>query len=347
VYLLLMTAQSLWIYGRKFRTYIFKTPAANWVRSKADQALADAHVHIDAVISVAAISRNFHGKRRGNVRYAILTDHVNLLSKRSPDFGCDIPERGVADAWNRVEAATLRAQDYNFVLGHFVKESMVRDYGVDPAKVVVVGAGPNLDVDAERDRISKDYSQKNVLFVGLDAHRKGLPVLLRAFARVVDRFPKAKLHVAGVDGADGDGIAYHGIVTGEALKKLFYDAQLFVLPSLREPFGIVLLEAMWAKTACIGTKVGAMPEIITEGETGYLVEPGDSDELAEKLIDLLGDPQRLRAMAENGYRAAKERFGWDRAASIISSCLLEDAPVELVASSVDALLVDPLHAEAR
>ncbi len=343
-----MTAQALWIYGRKFRTYISNTPAANWVRSKADQALADRHEHIDAVLSLAAISLNFHGKRRRNVRYAILTDHVNLLSKRSPDFGYDAPERGVADVWNRIEGAVLRAQDFNFVMGRFVKESMVRDYGVDSARVAVVGAGPNLNVDAERDGIAKDYSQKNVLFVGLDAHRKGLPVLLRAFARVIDRFPEAKLHVAGVDGASGNGIVYHGTVTGEPLKELFYGAQVFVLPSFREPFGIVLLEAMWAKTACIGTKVGAMSEIITEGETGYLVEPGNPDMLAERLIALLGHPERIQRMAENGYRAAKERFSWDRAATIISRCLLEGAPIELIERGADApRLIDSTHAETQ
>jgi glycosyltransferase involved in cell wall biosynthesis len=205
---------------------------------------------------------------------------------------------------------------------------MVRDYGVDPDKVAVVGAGANLDVDAERDGIDKDFSQQNILFVGLEPERKGLPILEQAFARVRERFPNARLHVAGVSGAGSPGVVYHGVVRGEPLKKLFYDAQVFALPSYREPFGIVFLEAMRAKTACIGTNLAAMPEIIEDGKTGCIVEPGNADMLAAKLIDLFDDPQRLKAMAENGYRAAQQRFGWDRAASIVTGCLLEGAPVE-------------------
>jgi len=325
LYLLLMVANALLLYGTGFRRYIQRTPIANWVYSKAHQAFIDRHGNINAVLSMPGIFLNFHGKKRQNVRYGILTDHVNLLSKFAPEFGFSAPERKVSGVWNRVERAVLAAQDYNFVMGRFVKDCMVRDYGIDPERIAVTGSGPNLDVDAERDGIAKDYSRKNILFVGLEAQRKGLPILIRAFERVRERFPEAHLHVAGVEGVSKNGITYHGVVRGEPLKKLFYDAQVFALPSYREPFGIVFVEAMWAKTACIGTTLGAMPEIIEDGKTGYIVEPGNADMLAERLIDLFGDPERLKRMAEDGYRAAKKRLTWGRAASIVSACLLDGA----------------------
>lgn len=328
VYLLLMAANAILLYGIRFRRHMDHTPVSAWVRSMANQVIVDRHHDIDAVLSLPRIVPNFHRKRRPGVRYAILTDHVNVLSKSTPSYGFCGPEREVSGVWNRTEGRVLAELDYGFVMGRFVKDSMVRDYGVDPRKVVVTGGGPNLDVDAERDGIVKDYSKKEILFVGLDAQRKGLRTLEHAFGKVVEEFPGARLHVAGVTGASGGGIIYHGVVRGAALKALFYGSQVFALPSFREPFGIVFLEAMWAKTACVGTTVGAMPEMIENGRTGYVVEPGNAEMLSARLLSLFRNPDRLKEMAERGYRVAQQRFGWERAASVISRCLLEGAPAE-------------------
>ncbi len=335
VYLILMTANAILLYGTAFRRHLDHTPVSAWVRAMANQAIVKRHKNIDAVLSLPKIVQNFHTRKRRGVRYAILTDHVNLLSKRLPDVGASSHERDTAGIWNDLERRVLGTQDYNFVMGRYVKEAMVKDYGVDPRRVAVTGGGPNLDVDAERDGIVKDYSKKNILFVGLDAERKGLPVLLRAFERVLGEFPDARLQVAGASGASGGGVIYHGVVKGPALRSLFYGAQVFALPSFREPFGIVFLEAMWAKAACVGTTLGAMSEFIEDGRTGYLVEPGDAETLGDRLLELFGDPGRLKDMAERGYRIARKRYGWERAASVISRCLLEGALAESVESRPD------------
>ena len=98
------------------------------------------------------------------------------------------------------------------------------------------------------------------------------------------------------------------------MRQLFYDCQILLLPSYREPFGIVLLEGLWSKCVCIGSRIGAMPDIIRDGSNGYLVEPGDSAALAARLRTLLSDPRLLEQMAETGYRMAKGRWHWDNAA---------------------------------
>ena len=133
---------------------------------------------------------NFHRKKTKNLRYAILTDHSNLLSKKIPDYGIDIPEQAVCGSWNKIERTILSEQDQIFVMGSFVKESMIKDYRIDPKHVAVIGGGPNLDVDAERDGIEKDFSQHNILFVGLEPERKGLPVLRQAFQTVRVSLPR-------------------------------------------------------------------------------------------------------------------------------------------------------------
>jgi glycosyltransferase involved in cell wall biosynthesis len=68
----------------------------------------------------------------------------------------------------------------------------------------------------------------------------------------------------------------------------------------------VFLEAMWSKFACIGTTTGAMPELITGGNTGYLVECGDHEALAGRIIALLSDPERTIRLGKRGYQRTKE-----------------------------------------
>jgi glycosyltransferase involved in cell wall biosynthesis len=127
----------------------------------------------------------------------------------------------------------------------------------------------------------------------------------------------ARLNVVGVEGSDGNGVKYHGRLYGDALKQLFYDSQIFALPSVREPFGFVFLEAMWSKAVCIGCNIEAMPEIIQDGETGFIIEPNNDRMLADRLIRLLDAPDSLRLMAENAYSAARQRWGWSRVARTI------------------------------
>ena len=89
------------------------------------------------------------------------------------------------------------------------------------------------------------------------------------------------------------------------LKRRFYDAQILVMPTYREPFGIVFVEAMWAKTVCIGTSIGAIPEIIQNGTTGFLVEPGDCVALSRAIERCLDHPELLQVMGSEGIQAGE------------------------------------------
>jgi glycosyltransferase involved in cell wall biosynthesis len=74
---------------------------------------------------------------------------------------------------------------------------------------------------------------------------------------------------------------------------------------------------MWAKNVCIGTRIEAIPEIIREGTTGYLITPGDVNALAEYVCQLFADRDLLCVMAEAAYQTAKSQWHWDRVAQII------------------------------
>ena len=90
---------------------------------------------------------------------------------------------------------------------------------------------------------------------------------------------------------------------------------MFACPSLYEPLGIVNLEAMACGTAVVGTRVGGIPEVVADGETGLLVPPDDPAALAAALNALIRDPARAAAMGAAGRERAATEFGWDAIAA--------------------------------
>lgn len=288
-----------------------RTRVAFVARSRVNTVLVNRHANADAVILITANSgyRSFRGARRP--RLFIYTDYGNLLSKALPERGFALDERKTPAVWNRLEQETLASQECVFVMGEHVKPAMEAAYGLAADKVVVVGAGPGLDVDIERDAGTKDPAGRSILFVGKLAPVKGLAVLLQAFAIVRAAHPDAVLHVVTGDPVVAPGVVFHHKLDEGALKELFYRCSVFAMPAFKEPLGLVFLEAMWSKCACVGTTTGSMPQIIQDGVTGCLVAPGDVRALAERLEGLLADPAAARAMGERGYAAAKEYWSWD------------------------------------
>ena len=311
-------------YGRDAPGLLHRTPVAHDALARASRRLVDQHPDSHVVLLLTANADNYRGPRPPGKQYAIYTDYANLISKRLPDHGFGLKERRVDPAWTECERAALLAQDYVFVMGSHVKPAFQRLYGVESEKVRVVGAGPGLDLDIERDGYSKDYAARHILFVGKDPEKKGLGVLMRAFARVRQVYPDAVLHVVTRQPVQGEGIVSHQSLDGSRLKELFYRVPVFAMPAFKEPLGLVFLEAMWAMSVCIGTNTGAMPELIDDGITGALVEPGDHAALARQLIALFADPERMRRMGQRGYERARSYWHWDQVADRMVRALCAD-----------------------
>lgn len=157
---------------------------------------------------------------------------------------------------------------------------------------------------------------KTVLFVGGLGGRKGVYDILKAIPRVAERFPKVRFLFAGQEEARGeweriqniwsqDHLEQHaqflGCVTGLDKLDLFLRADVFVLPSYGENLPYSLLEAMAAGLPVVTTPVGAIPEIVEESRNGFLIQPGDVQLLAERIMQLLGDP-RLRILMSHANR---------------------------------------------
>jgi alpha-maltose-1-phosphate synthase len=165
----------------------------------------------------------------------------------------------------------------------------------------------------------KNYEMKNILFLGADFERKGGMELLRAFKIVRSVHSWAKLNIIGPRNlhiaADlCDGVVYHGFLSKKdpvemrKFDEIMNSSTLFVMPSLYEPFGIAPLEAMAYQIPAILTDAWAFPEMVTPGVNGDLVTCGNVNELAEKIIELLANPDRLQRMGEAGREGVLKKF---------------------------------------
>lgn len=199
-------------------------------------------------------------------------------------------------------------------------------------KVVVVPNGVDLDEYREaalprgtlRRELGAGPDTVLVGFTGQLIPRKGIDPLVRAAARLLPGRPHLLFVAAGEVpvGSPADFLARYRALAGELgiadrfrfvgfrpdVRPLVVDFDLLVLPSFQEPFGRSLIEAMALGRPVVATRVGGVPEVVTDGEDGILVAPGDVDQLAAAIGALVDDPIRRAAMGRAARRAVERRF---------------------------------------
>jgi phosphatidylinositol alpha-mannosyltransferase len=181
----------------------------------------------------------------------------------------------------------------------------------------------------------------NVVFIGRNEPRKGLPVLLRAWPEVRER-TGARLRLVGADplsvrwlarrqGFSLDGIDLLGAVHDDDLTAELQAAGLLVAPSLGgESFGMVLTRAFSCATPVVASNIEGYAQVADHDETGILVPPGDAGALARAVVDLLEDEDRRRRLGAAARKAA-EPYSWDLiAARLVAIYERLTAPAEAV-----------------
>lgn len=181
--------------------------------------------------------------------------------------------------------------------------SLAADYGVDRARVLVAhpGAGPSFfDLERERGPLPR------ILFVGGDFERKGGPDLLRAFEQLRGKAELVLVTGHPVPAAEGVRVE-SGVTPGsERLHRAFATADIFCLPTYGDCTSVAIGEALAAGLPVVTTTVGSNAETVREGETGFLIPPGDPAALAEVLLRLAEDAglrERMGAAARADARA--------------------------------------------
>lgn len=225
------------------------------------------------------------------------------------------PLRGAAlERWYERETRAYRKALHVFAFSRQTRDSLLADYGLASERVSVVGAGINARRLPVPERV-RTGGPPTVLFVGNDFERKGGHILLQAFAAVREQLPQARLLLVGSTPrvAPQPGVEVLGrLYDHERVLGLYRQADIFCLPSSFDPFPLVLLEAMAHGLPCVSTATCGVPDVVTGGRDGVLVEAGDPVGLSRALLGLLKDPQRANQVGAAGRRRVLEAFTWER-----------------------------------
>ncbi len=248
-----------------------------------------------------------------------------------------------------IEKTAVETADRVIAVSGRMRDDILDHFRVDPAKVVVIHNG----IDPERFRRTdrRDALDRRgvrppyVLFVGRITDQKGIFHLLEA-ARQLPAGVQVVLCASAPDTPEIEerlrrAVPEHPnvlwipeMVPVEEVVQLYSHAAVFACPSVYEPFGLINLEAMACETPVVASAVGGIVEVVEDGKTGLLVEPGRPDELAAALRRVLDDPARGRAMGRAGRRRVEERFSWASVAERTEQVYAE-AIAEFERSSAD------------
>ena len=233
----------------------------------------------------------------------------------------------VVSSW--AEAAAVEEADRIIAVSAQMRDDILAHFRVDPSRVVVLHNG--VDASAFRRTERRDALDRHgvrapyVLFVGRISEQKGIFPLLEAAAHFpptsswcsARRAPTRPRSRRGSPRRWRAGRASAGSMrccptttwcSSTAMRALF------VCPSVYEPFGLINLEAMACGTAVVASRVGGIPEVVVDGETGILVPPGEPEALAAAVSALCGDPERAARFGAAGRRRVEAEFSWERIA---------------------------------
>jgi len=265
-------------------------------------------------------------------------------SEFSEGFYSAIKERCYSVIAPLREKLLWQEADLLFAVSNYVKRELVSYYDLTPDKIEVVhnGVDPLLFK-----RVSKRVAEKKfglvgeprILYVGHLGRRKGLLYLIKALCSIKEQYPKVNLVIAGgipehlrsntstrnlrafIRRLDlTENVQFLGFVRHRELPVLYTLADVFVLPSIYEPFGKTIIEAMACETPVVATRSGGPEEILIDCENGYLVDPRAPYQLADRIINLLNNPVKARNMGKKGRSHVLQNFTWNRAALKITSC---------------------------
>jgi glycosyltransferase involved in cell wall biosynthesis len=228
---------------------------------------------------------------------------------------------GVNQAVYDIEKKGFEEADRICAVSNFTKQKVVENYGIDPGKVEVVHNA----VEFNKDSFNKSFtgfklkeSDKIVLFLGRITLQKGPDYFLYAAKKVLEMEPNVKFIIAGtgdmepfiIEKAAELGIAknvlFTGFLKGEDIDKAYQMADLYVMPSVSEPFGITPLEAMRNNTPVLISKQSGVSEVINHC---LKVDFWDINEMANKMLSVLNYDALQKSLIDNAIEEVKQ-FNW-------------------------------------
>jgi len=307
------------LHGRPFSTWTMQ-PAYSRIAHNRLQRHEQRGLNVDAVLCIGE-----HGAS---------TKPLYIYQDFCFGHGLHLMDRGlIPHGWDALSRRTLerraaiQAETYAGAAGVFTMSEWnaryLREAGLLPAdRIHVVHAGVNVPVDPPHpDRLLRRSARHEVViaFVGRDFHRKGGDIVVDAVARLQQAMSTpVRLVVAGpttwpLEGAIPDWIEFLGDAPFASVRELLRRADVLVMPSRFEAFGIIIAEALSSGTPVVARRDFAMPEMITHGSNGMLVDSDDVDELASALRHVV-ESDAIAEFCVHDAPRVREYFTWDRVA---------------------------------
>jgi len=232
--------------------------------------------------------------------------------------------RSFSEAFLKISS---RFADAIFCLSEFSENNISEAYRISPLRIKVMYAGVDesfFNIEIENKTIKNNF---NLLFCGRlnGREQKGVDILLNALPLILKKH-NVILNIIGSGvrlqeyralarrlGIDKQ-VRLLGFIEYEKLPKYYKEADLYVLPSRRESFGMTFAEAMASGLSVVSTNVTAIPEVVEDGETGILVQPNNPQKFAEAVNYLLDNPERMKLMGLKGRERVKKYFTWEKVA---------------------------------
>ena len=297
--------------GNGFFRMLYYGPVSPMMKKAVEE--FDADVIVAAPFPLNHMSYGFKNKKRAPV---ILVGCMHTLDKH----GFHNP---------RIRRMIRQADGYIALTPH-EKDFLVNRWGIEAAKIEVIGVGIDNRVPVSktgsekiRKEIGCDPRDPLIAFLGQHGLHKGIKTLIRAMPRVWQEFPKAHLIIAGGTTPFTASFRQLADSIGKSKKKriYFFDnidekqkyeilgaSDIFASPSGFESFGITILEAWKQKKPVTACNIEATRNLISDGETGFLVEYKNERQLAETLIRLIENPGLRKSAGEKGYEKLKKNF---------------------------------------
>ncbi|MFQ6106859.1 MAG: MSMEG_0565 family glycosyltransferase [Thermoplasmata archaeon] len=233
-------------------------------------------------------------------------------------------------ALTKLQEDSIRLCDIKVTVSKYWQRRLKVEYGVNST---VIYNGVDLKRFDPGNYPKPERESTDILFVGGLEARKGLEHLFLAVEKVVASHPDTRLTVLGRSGfasgkssderrffsilarrlGIGRNVRFIEQVDDEQLPSLYALCDVFVLPSRMEGWGLALMEAMAMRKPVIATRVGGIPELLEDGKTGYLLEPGDVLGLSEAVSRLIENPSLRKAMGREGRETVKA-YTWESSA---------------------------------
>ena len=270
--------------------------------------------------------------RRGSIPF-VVTLHSTSFGEINSYFGIPLSfvNRNVVFgvvgemAMGFLTCVEYKCADKVIAVSRALAEDAIRFFRLPRERVVTIHNGIDLQnlVDPQ---VKEEIKEHMILSVGRLVWRKGYKYLIDAMRQVLLEYPDAKLVIVGYGellvplqryinrlGIDGS-VCFLDNVSKEKLYSLYREAEVYVQPSLYEPFGITILEAMSMRKPVVATSVGGIQEIITNGIEGLLVGPKNSLQLARAITRVFSDSSLRRRLGNNARKKIEKEFTWERVA---------------------------------